>query len=126
MRIRFSLRSQTILDNCLKHIIGLWQESDGKTWVVEIKRETRSSKQNRRYWSIINDFAQSYTSGGRTYQADTWHDWFKGEFIGFDELPDGRLVPKSSKVLTVDEYAEFSAKVEVWLVEQGYTIKELD
>lgn len=121
----YVLRDQHIVDNCCKCLLQNWEKynADGKTLVVTIQRETRRLAQNRRYWAIVNYFAQQYVIGGRAYDGQVWHEQFKRMFIGVLELPNGQVIGKSSADLPIDEYVEFSTKVEVWIAEQGYQIK---
>ena len=123
----FVLSSQHIVDNACTCLLKHWAayNAEGKTLVVEIRRENRRTRQNARYWSIISDFAQHVPNqAGKFYLAEQWHELFKAWFIGQIELPDGRYIPLSSKDLTIPEFAAFSEKVEAWLNEQGYQIKE--
>lgn len=122
----YVLLDQQKVDNCCTCILKNWEKyhAEGKTLVVRIERETRRQKQNRRYWAFVNHFAQQHVVAGRTFDAEVWHEQFKRMFIGVLELPNGQVIGKSSKDLPIDQYSEFSTKVEVWIVEQGYQIKE--
>lgn len=92
----FVLLDQQKADNCCACILKNWEQynTDGKTLVVTIQRETRRLAQNRRYWAIVNDFAQNYAPYGRTFNSKVWHEQFKREFIGVLELPNGQVIGK--------------------------------
>ena len=82
------------------------QVTAGKQVVLEAKLEKRSGAQNRRYWGngVLKQVAEQAVVNGRLYSAATWHEQFKRMFIGFDELPNGEVIGKSSKELTKAEF----------------------
>ena len=86
---------------------------------VEIKNEKakRSDAQNARYFGfILKQIAEQAIIGGKSYDKDTWHEFFKRKFIGEVEMPNGKLCGKSSTKLSVEEFGEFSEKVEAYAV----------
>ena len=84
--------------------------------VVEIKDPTRSLDQNARYWGkgVLYQIADQARIGGRRFDTDTWHRYFKKMFLGVVELPDGSVEGKSSTKLTVKEFSDFCAQVEAY------------
>lgn len=84
---------------------------------VDLERQHRSLAQNRRYWSIVVPIAAEVLNQGRDIplSKDQVHEVLKYAFIGHEDTPLGP-VPKSSKVLTTEKYAEFCQEVEAWLV----------
>lgn len=82
---------------------------------ITIKNEKakRSDAQNARYFGyILAQIAEQAFVNGKQYDKDTWHEYYKRKFIGIVELPDGNTRAKSSANLPVDEFKEFSDKVE--------------
>lgn len=94
----------------------------GSRWVLTVARRKRTSKQNRRYWGggVLAQIAAQATSGGRLYSVEVWHEQFKRQFIGVEELPNGDVVGKSSTELDTVEFSLFCDQVE------AYAATELD
>jgi len=92
---------------------------EGKRIVVVASPEAsyRSSKQNRRYWSLVVPVAAEVLSAGRDVplSKDQVHEVLKYAFIGHEDTPLGPI-PKSSKKLSTAKFAEFSRSVEQWLL----------
>lgn len=101
----------------------------GNRWVLTISRRKRTKPQNARYWGkgVLAQIAAQAVVNGRLYSAETWHEQFKRDFIGFDELPNGQIVGKSSKDLSTAEFSEFCTAVEAFAAtELGVTFYELE
>lgn len=88
----------------------------GKKLVLVVKLRTRTGKQNRRYWGrgVLAQISEQAVVNGRLFSAESWHEQFKRQFIGVDELPSGEVIGKSSTGLTTAEFCEFSDKVEAF------------
>ena len=100
----------------------------GGRWVLTIKRMTRTKAQNRRYWGrgVLSQIAEQAVVNGRQYDAEVWHEQFKRQFIGVEELPDGSVRGKSSAKLTTAQFSEFCAQVEAYAAsELGVTFYDL-
>lgn len=100
----------------------------GGRWVLTIKRMTRTKAQNRRYWGngVLAQIAEQAVVNGRQYDAEVWHEQFKRQFIGVEELPDGSVRGKSSAKLTTAQFSEFCAQVEAYAAsELGVTFYDL-
>lgn len=97
--------------------LGAWLTA-GKKLVLTIKLQTRSSRQNRRYWGsgILAQIATQAVSGGKLHSAENWHEVFKRMFIGIEELPNGHIQGMSSTKLSTAEFCEFSDQVEAYAV----------
>lgn len=101
----------------------------GHRWVLTISRRKRTKPQNARYWGkgVLAQIAAQAVVNGRLYSAETWHEQFKRDFIGFDELPNGQIVGKSSKDLSTTEFSEFCTAVEAFAAtELGVAFYELE
>ena len=101
----------------------------GGRWVLTIKRMTRTKAQNRRYWGrgVLSQIAEQAVINGKQYSAEVWHEQFKRQFIGVEELPDGSVRGKSSAKLTTAQFSEFCAQVEAYAATSlGVTFYDLD
>lgn len=113
---------------------GIWPEIKahlmaGKRLQFTVKGEKRSAPQNRRYWGqgVLAQIAAQAVVNGKQYSAETWHEQFKRQFIGFDELPNGQIVGKSSTKLTKAEFSEFCQQIEAWAAtELGVVFYDLE
>lgn len=88
----------------------------GKRLQLTVKPEKRSQAQNRRYWGqgVLAQVAAQAVVGGKLYSAEVWHEQMKRQFIGFDELPNGQIIGKSSTGLTTAEFCDFCTQVEAY------------
>ena len=101
----------------------------GGRWVLTIKRMTRTTAQNRRYWGkgVLSQIAEQAVVNGRQYSAEVWHELMKKKFIGVEELPDGSVIGKSSAKLTTAQFSEFCEQVEAYAATSlGVTFYDLD
>ena len=92
----------------------------GKRLQLTVKPEKRSQAQNRRYWGqgVLAQVAAQAVVGGKLYSAEVWHEQFKRMFIGFDELPNGQIIGKSSTGLTTAEFCDFCTQVEAYAAQE--------
>ena len=101
---------------------------DGKRLVLTIKLRKRTKPQNARYWStgVLAQIAAQAVVNGRLFSAETWHEQFKRQFIGFIELPNGQIIGESSAKLSTAEFSLFCTQVEAYAAtELGVTFYEL-
>lgn len=101
----------------------------GKRWVLTVGPRKRTKPQNKRYWGrgVLAQIAEQAVVGGRLYSAEVWHEQMKRQFIGFDELPNGQIVGKSSAGLSTAEFSDFCTKVEAHAAtELGVTFYDLE
>ena len=96
---------------------------------VEPFSDKRRDQQNRRYWAMLRELEEKLTVQGEQYGTATWHEYFKGTFLGWTEtvMPDGRIFaqPLSSARLTVKDFATYMEKVEAWAVSLGVVFTDL-
>ena len=85
----------------------------GKPLAVTVTehKSKRTGQANRRYWAILTQIAESAWSGGRRYTKEQWHHYYAGEFIGWEELPGGRMVPISTTTLDVSAFSEYADRI---------------
>ena len=63
---------------------------------------------------MLAQIAEQAVVNGKQYDAEVWHEQFKRQFIGVEELPDGSVRGKSSAKLTTAQFGEFCAQVEAY------------
>lgn len=100
----------------------------GGRWVLTVGRRKRTGKQNRRYWSggVLAQVAAQAVVNGRQFSAEVWHEQFKRQFIGLEELPNGEVIGKSSTGLDTAEFSAFCDQVEAFAAtELGVTFYDL-
>lgn len=94
-------------------------------WVVTIRpySMTRSVEQNARHWAILTQIGDQFLDEiGKQYSPETWHEYFKAQFLGKDTLiVDGQpiLVSRTTTKLKTVEFSEFDLRIEVWAAEHG-------
>lgn len=117
-----------VIKDQLYPFLGRWLQA-GKTLTLTVSLKKRSKPQNRRYWGrgVLAQIAEQAAPGGKLYSAEIWHEQFKRMFIGFDELPNGQIIGKSSTGLTTAEFCDFCTKVEAWAAtELGVVFYDLE
>jgi hypothetical protein len=106
----------------------LISEKDDYELSIKPRKYSRSQQQNKRYWAILNEVAELKVEG-RRYAAEHWHEYFKGKFIGQEEipLPGGRTLvrPISSTTLDVPAFADYMTQVEAFAAQRGLLPQEV-
>ena len=104
-----------IIKEQLYPFLSHWLQA-GKTLTLSVSLKKRTQKQNRRYWGrgVLAQIAEQAAVGGRLFPAEIWHEQFKRQFIGVEELPNGEVIGKSSTDLNTAEFCEFSDQVEAY------------
>lgn len=104
-----------VIKEQLYPFLGHWLQAN-KTLTITAKLKKRTPAQNRRYWGrgVLAQVAEQAAVGGRLYSAETWHECFKRQFIGVEELPNGEVIGKSSTGLTTAEFCDFCTQVEAY------------
>jgi hypothetical protein len=92
----------------------------GKPLQVTISeyKSKRSVEQNKRYWAILNEIAEQAFVGGKQFSAEAWHELFKRQFIGCEELPNGQMNGISTTILSVSEFGDYMTKIERYAAEE--------
>ena len=128
LELRNRAQAWALITNQLYPFLKQWL-SDGRQLVLTCKLRTRTTKQNKRYWSrgVLAQIAEQAVVGGRQFSAEIWHEQFKRQFIGVEELPDGSVIGKSSTKLTTTEFCDFCDAVEAYAcTELGVTFYDLE
>lgn len=95
--------------------------------VIREHKKARSIAQNRYYWALLNEIARHEVQGQRFVQ-EAWHEYFKGRFIGKEEirLPNGSIFnrPISTTTLNAEQFAEYVTQIEAWAAQHGILLGE--
>lgn len=99
--------------------LGVWLESNAELEVcIRPYNSKRSIEQNRRLWKIYGELADKAWVNGRRYSAETWHEYCKGMFLGYElkAMPDGSELktPISTTRLNVAEMTEYQNNIQSW------------
>ena len=108
-----------VIKDQLYPFLGKWLQAE-KTLTLTARLKKRTPEQNRRYWGrgVLAQIAEQATVNGKLYSAKVWHEQFKRMFIGFDELPNGQIIGKSSTGLTTAEFCDFCTQVEAYAAQE--------
>jgi len=71
----------------------------------------RTISQNKLYWRLLQDIAETAWIDGRQFSKDAWHETFRHRFLPRAETPEGEL-PVSTASLTVREFTDYINRVE--------------
>lgn len=99
--------------------LGVWLESNAELEVcIRPYNSKRSIEQNRRLWKIYGELADKAWVNGRRYSAETWHEYCKGMFLGFElkAMPDGTELktPISTTTLNTAEMTDYQNRLQAW------------
>lgn len=123
MQRLFVLRDESHAQSLYAFLRSNWkpmaEEGRPLALLVTEHKEKRNGQQNKLYWSLVNQIADEGWLDGRKFPAAAWHEFFKREFIGCLDLPDGSLAGISTTTLDVHAFADFINKV------QEYAASEL-
>lgn len=100
----------------------LVREEDDYELILQKRVYKRSSEQNKRYWALLNELAP-YEVDGKTFSAETWHIYFKGRFIGYEEikLPNGKVLEQPISTTTLDKgsFGDYMTQIEAFAAGRG-------
>ena len=99
--------------------LGVWLEANSELEVcIRPYNSKRSIEQNRRLWKIYGELADKAWVNGRRYSAETWHEYCKGMFLGYElkAMPDGTEVktPISTTTLNTAEMTDYQNRLQAW------------
>lgn len=98
------------------------------------RQDRRSTQANARYWALLQMISAELRPLGEdgkhtNYSADTWHLFFKGSFLGCEDvrLPNGRVHarPRSTAGLDVAEFNDYMTQIEAWASDRGIFLPDL-
>jgi len=82
--------------------------------IIRPYRKPRNNDQNARLWHLYRDISEQVEIESRRFSPEVWHEHFKREFIGREEMPDGSLHGKTSTKLNTKQFADFMTQVEAF------------
>nr|DAN36231.1 MAG TPA: NinB protein [Caudoviricetes sp.]DAN81606.1 MAG TPA: NinB protein [Caudoviricetes sp.] len=95
-----------------------WLKDGDLEITIHPYKAKRSHEQNKRLWAIYGELADKAWVNGRRYSAETWHEYCKGYFLGFElrTMPDGSELktPISTTRLNVAEMTEYQNNIQSW------------
>ena len=99
--------------------LGAWLEANAELEVcIRPYKSKRSIEQNRRLWKIYGELADKAWVNGRRYSAETWHEYCKEMFLGYElkAMPDGTELktPISTTTLNTAEMTDYQNRLQVW------------
>lgn len=99
--------------------LGAWLEANAELEVcIRPYNSKRSIEQNRRLWKIYAKLADEAWVNGRRYSAETWHEYCKGMFLGYElkAMPDGTELktPISTTTLNTAEMTDYQNRLQAW------------
>lgn len=80
---------------------------------VDAYQAKRSGEQNRLYWSVLTEIAESVEIEGKCFSKDAWHEHFRSEFLPKQESPSG-LVAISTSQMTKQQFADYVTRVQAY------------
>ena len=96
--------------------------------VLRPLKAKRSQDQNRRMWALLREVAATVWIDGRQFADEVWHEHFKRQFIGQEEitLPSGATEIRgiSTTTLSVADMGTYMDEITRWCAEQGFPIAE--
>lgn len=102
--------------------------TDAYEIVVRPLKAKRSADQNRRLWALYREVAATVWVDGRQYADEVWHEHFKRELIGREEitLPSGEVEVRgiSTTTLTVGDMGRYMDAIALWCAERGFPVME--
>lgn len=87
------------------------------------RKNRRTTQANARYWVLLHAISEGVKPQGQQHSSEVWHTYFKGRFLGCDEvkLPNGKVMqfPNSTSELDTTEFSDYMQQVEVFANERG-------
>ena len=107
---------QTVHDELQERAVYASMKLMPKPYAITLGKPPRTLAQNRRYWGrgVLSQISEQASIDGNKFSAEAWHEQFKQSFIGVLELPNGRVIGKSSAKLSTKKFSEFCTEVEAY------------
>ena len=107
----------------------------GKKLTLEIKAQSRSDEQNRKYHAILGEIAEQASHLGSKWDAEDWKRLLVQEFCKEKGLPAGRVIPNLSgdgicqlgqqtRHFTKEQASEFVEFLQAWAANNGVTLND--
>ena len=92
--------------------------------VLRPLKAKRSKDQNRRLWAMYREVAATVWVNGKQFSDEVWHEHFKRELIGREEitLPSGEVEVRgiSTTLLSVADMGTYMDSIAEWCVSEGF------
>ena len=122
MQKTFVIHQESIINNVNLLLLQNWKQFKDRDEVLEvnisINKTKRNLEQNKLLHAMLSEIASQAWVNGKQYNAEIWKDFFKREFLGVIELPNGQVMAVSTSKLKVKAFAEFVHQVEVYAVSE--------
>ena len=122
MNKTFVIHQESIINNVNLLLLQNWKQFKERDEVLEvnisINKTKRNLEQNKLLHAMLSEIASQAWVNGKQYNAEIWKDFFKREFLGVIELPNGQEMAVSTSKLKVKAFAEFVQQVEVYAVSE--------
>ena len=122
MQKTFVIHQESIINNVNLLLLQNWKQFKERDEVLEvtvsIHKTKRNIEQNKLLHAMLSEIASQAWVNGKQYNAEIWKDFFKREFLGVIELPNGQVMAVSTSKLKVKAFAEFVHQVEVYAVSE--------
>ena len=122
MQKTFVIHQESIINNVNLLLLQNWKQFKERDEVLEvnisINKTKRNLEQNKLLHAMLSEIASQAWVNGKQYNAEIWKDFFKREFLGVIELPNGQEMAVSTSKLKVKAFAEFVQQVEVYAVSE--------
>lgn len=122
MNKTFVIHQESIINNVSLLLSQNWKQFKERDEVLEvtvsIHKTKRNIEQNKLLHAMLSEIASQAWVNGKQYNAEIWKDFFKREFLGVIELPNGQVMAVSTSKLKVKAFAEFVHQVEVYAVSE--------
>ena len=108
---------------------------DGKKYTLEVKRETRSNEQNRKYHAMIDEIAEQAAHLGSKWDSKDWKRLLVQKFCKAINIDGGRIIPNldgdgivqldyQTRNFDKEHGSEFIEFLYAWGAENGVTFNE--
>jgi len=98
-------------------------------FVIEAKRNKRSTPQNDRMWAMLTAIGQQLVWHGQHYPPEWWKDYFMHELNGGSWMPheSGGMIPvgMSTSRLTKQEHSDLTMILEAFAARHGVNVEEV-
>lgn len=111
--------ARPLLENIQRNITGWLHDCPDLEVVIRPHRSKRSIEQNKRLWKIYQTISEQVWVNGHKFDAETWHEYFKSHFIGYNEVVNpmtGEVnkIPLSTTTMNTQEMTEYQNKLQAW------------
>jgi excinuclease UvrABC ATPase subunit len=107
----------------------------GKKLTIEIKAQSRSDEQNRKYHAIFSDIARQAEHCGSKWDAEDWKRMLVWQYCKEKQIEAGKVVPsldmtgivqlgQQTRKFTKEQASEFVEFLLAWCADNGIELNE--